>query len=73
VPLLIAFNINITAGQGTLRFVGNVPANVATMYSNANTTPIHQAGTNNRDAGYDNPARIHIVERIDVAAETPLP
>jgi hypothetical protein len=53
--------------------VGNVPANVATMYSNANTTPIHQAGTNNRDAGYDNQARIHIVERIDVAAETPLP
>ncbi len=70
-PLLIAFNINNTAGQGTLRFVGNVPANVATMYSRQNTP--NEAATNNRTAGYLPQPRIHIVERIDVAAETPLP
>ncbi len=73
VPLLIAFDISNALGQGTFRFVGNVPGNVATMYSNANTTPVHQAGTNNRDAGYNPLARVHIVEKIEVAAETPLP
>ncbi len=69
VPLLIAFDISNNAGQGTFRFV---QSNVATMYSNVNTTPIHQAGTNNRDAGYDAQDRVHIIEKIDVAAETPL-
>jgi hypothetical protein len=69
VPLLIAFDINDTAGQGTLRFVGNVPAGVATMYSLQNTD---EAATNNRTAGYNTQSRIHIVERIEVVAETPL-
>jgi hypothetical protein len=70
VPLLIAFDINNTAGQGTFRFVGNVAAGAATMFSRQNTA---EAGTNNRTAGYNTLARIHIVEKIEVVAETPLP